>query len=355
MSGSVYSAHKLLRHPERVAAWLEGRPAAPVHVRIKPMNRCNHACWYCAYRADGLQLGEEMDEGDRLPADTLRGIARDLVGMGVRAVTFSGGGEPLLYRELPEIVEILGSGGVQVAALTNGSNLKGRMADAFARFGTWVRVSVDAVDDASYARARGIGPGQFTRLLRTMREFADRGSRCTLGVSLIVGAENAGRVAEACALFKEAGAAHVKLSGVVVGNDHAANEAYHAPLRAVVGDQIAQARRLEDAGFAVVDHYHALPERFDKPYRRCPMMRFLTVIGADGCVYACQDKAYTEAGRIGALAGRSFREFWFSVETQAFLAGFDPAAGCSHHCVSHAKNLMLDEVARLDSGHGAFV
>ena len=355
MGTGVYSALKVMRYPDRIWAWLAGRPAAPVHVRIKPLNRCNHDCWYCAYRAGSLQLGEQMDEGDRLPADQLRGIARDLVAMGVAAVTFSGGGEPLLYRELPEIVEILGEGGVRVAALTNGSNLKGRMAEAFARHGTWVRVSVDAVDDEGYARTRGIGPGNFTRLLDNMSDFAARGSRCTLGVSLIVGTENAPRIAEACTLFKAAGASHVKLSGVVVDNGHDANEAYHAPLRPIVQAQIAEARRLEEDGFRIVDHYHALPERFDKPYGSCPSMRFLTVIGADGCVYACQDKAYTEAGRIGSLDGRSFAEFWSDPATQAFLAGLDPRRACAHHCVAHTKNLVLQEIAGLDPDHGAFV
>jgi len=353
--GAVYSAAKVLHHPDRVAAWLEGRPAAPVHIRIKPVNRCNHSCWYCAYRADGLQLGDQMDEGDRLSTGMFHGIADDLVAMGVRAVTFSGGGEPLLHRDLPDIVEKLGRGGVRVATLTNGANLKGRMAEAFAAHGTWVRVSVDAVDDDAYARARGIRRGEFTRLLENMAAFTARRSACVLGVNLVVGAENADRVAEACATFRAVGVAHVKVSGVVIANGGAENEAYHAPIRATVAAQIAEARRLETPDFHIVDHYHALPDRFVKPYRTCPMLRFLTVIGADGCVYTCQDKAYTQAGRIGSLRGTTFRELWYAAETQAFLAAFDPSATCAHHCVAHGKNLLLDEIAGLDRDHAAFV
>ncbi|PWC97423.1 radical SAM protein [Azospirillum sp. TSO5] len=353
--GSVYSAAKVFRHPDQVASWLAEMPSAPLHIRIKPINRCNHSCWYCAYRADGLQLGDEMDEEARLPVGTLRRIATDLVSMGVKAVTFSGGGEPLLYRELPEIIGILGGGGVKVATLTNGANLKGRMADAFAAHGAWVRVSVDAVTDDSYARARGVRPGAFTKLLENMADFTARKSSCVLGVNLVIGAENAGKVAEACAIFRSVGVAHVKLSGVVVANSGAENAAYHLAIQDTVAAQIVEARRLETDSFRIVDHYHALPERFTKLYQSCSMLRFLTVIGADGCVYTCQDKAYTDAGRIGELDEGRFRDFWFSERVQAFLSGFNPSVSCAHHCVSHTKNMLLDEVARLNPEHADFV
>lgn len=351
----LYSNLKILRYADRIEALREGRIAAPVHVRIKPINHCNHDCWYCAYRVGNLQLGEEMDERDRIPDAKLMEIAGDLVEMGVQAVTFSGGGEPLLYRSLPEVIERLAAGGVRVAALTNGANLKGRMADAFARHATWVRVSLDGYDDESYARARGIEHGQFTRLLHNMAEFAARGSRCVLGASFIIGAGNAGHIADVCRQLKAIGVNHVKLAGAVVGNGAAENNAYHRAIADRAGPQIALAKTLADERFAVLDHYHELEERFDKDYRSCPFARFLTVIGADCQVYACQDKAYTAGGRLGSIRERSFQEFWFSPETAARLREIDPSVSCRHHCVAHQKNLALHEMLSLDTEHARFV
>ena len=143
----VYSNLKFMRFTDRLEALAGGRTAAPVHVRIKPINRCNHSCWYCAYRSDALALGEDMDQGDRIPTAKLFEIVDDLIAMGVQAVTFSGGGEPLLYKALPEVIRRLAAGGIRVASLTNGANLRGAMADAFAEHGTWVRVSLDGWDD----------------------------------------------------------------------------------------------------------------------------------------------------------------------------------------------------------------
>ena len=171
MNKNKYSDLKFLGYPETLVALKEKKVIAPVHLRIKPTNVCNHDCWYCAYHASGLQLGDQMTYRDVIPFEKLNEVADDIVKMGVSAVTFSGGGEPLLYKRLPEIIKKLYKGGVKVATLTNGSNLKGLMAEAFQKYGTWVRVSLDGYDDDSYAKARGIKVGEFTKLMENMRAF----------------------------------------------------------------------------------------------------------------------------------------------------------------------------------------
>jgi MoaA/NifB/PqqE/SkfB family radical SAM enzyme len=352
---TYYSALKFLRFSDNLEALAQGRVVAPLHIRVKPTNHCNHDCWYCAYRTDDLSLGEEMREHDSIPAGRMLALAHEFVEMGVRAVTFSGGGEPLLYKPLPDVIDILADGGVRVAALTNGSNLKGRVADSFARHGTWVRISMDAWDNASYVKSRGAKRNEFSRLIDNIRAFTARDTRCVLGVSFIVGHENHLRIAELCALLKDCGVNHVKVAGAVVCNDAMGNNDYHRSIKAEVARQIARAKALDDARFSVLDHYHDLEDRFEKSYHSCPFLQFLTVIGADQAVYTCQDKAYTQAGRMGSIADRTFREFWFSAENQHFLKSFDPAERCRHHCVAHAKNLAIHDYLSLDDEHSYFV
>lgn len=351
----LYSNQKFLQFPEHLKALREGRVVAPVHIRIKPTNRCNHNCWFCAYRVDNLQLGQDMDEKDEIPEAKMMEIVDDIVAMGVRAVTFSGGGEPTIYKPLPQVIERLAAGGVRVAALTNGSNLKGRVADAFAAHGTWVRVSVDAWADAPFSKSRGVPDGAFSKLMDNIRAFTARKSRCVLGVSYIVTKDNCHHIAELCAMMKDAGANHVKVAGAVVDNDIAGNNAYHREITALVREQIARAKALEDGTFTVLDHYHDLEERFEKAYRTCPFLTYLTVIGADQKVYTCQDKAYTALGTLGDIRHRRFKDFWFSEENRARVFGFDPSLACKHHCVTHAKNLAVLEALAIDPEHGLFV
>jgi len=82
---------------------------------------------------------------------------------------------------------------------------------------------------------------------------------------------------------------------------------------------------------------------------------FLTVIGADCKVYTCQDKAFTEAGTLGSIKERSFREFWFSEENRQRLFSLNPSVECSHHCVTHSKNEAIIDLLSIDPDHGVFV
>ncbi|MBI3553400.1 MAG: radical SAM protein [Elusimicrobia bacterium] len=355
VSRSIYSRLKLFHFDGRLSAIAGGTASAPVHVRIKPINACNDDCWYCAYRSESLDLGNLMRLRDRLPDEKMAELARDLPAMGVRAVTFTGGGEPLLHPALPATIESLARGGVKTAALTNGAFLKDDAARALKRHGTWVRVSMDSWDDASHTESRGAKPGEFTTILSNMADFAALGGDCELGVSFIVSRRNAARIYDACRLVKEAGARHVKLSACIVGNSGAENNAYHRPILEEVRAQIERCRVLEDASFGLVDHYHEMDDRFEKSYRVCRFLEFLTVIGADGGVYACQDKAYTESGFLGSIKDRSFRELWYSAECRDRRAAIDPSRVCSHHCVAHAKNLLIEEYLSIDAEHGAFV
>jgi sulfatase maturation enzyme AslB (radical SAM superfamily) len=351
----LYSNLKFLRFQDRLAAFQRREVLAPVHIRIKPTNRCNHDCWYCAYKVDNLQLGEEMVEADTIPPEKMAEIVEDIIGMGVQAVTFSGGGEPLLYKTLPETITRLAEGGVRVATLTNGANLKGRMADVLARHAVWVRISIDAWDNASYCKARNLKGDAFSQLLRNMRAFTARDTRCVLGVSFIITEENYEYLVDACTTFKEAGVNHVKLSGVVVDNAGDQNNQYHDRFMEQVTAKIHEAETLTDAHFTIINHYHALEERFNKPYTLCPFLQWLTVIGADSKVYACQDKTYTPSGLLGSIQDQSFKTFWFSEENRRRLFALNPARVCRHHCVTHSKNLAIYDFLDLDPDHSVFV
>ena len=352
---TYYSSLKFLHFAEHIQAIEQGEVVAPIHIRVKPTNHCNHKCWYCAYRTNDLLLGDEMEEKDSIPEDKMLALAHEFIDMGVKAVTFSGGGEPLLYKPLPHIIKVLASGGIRVAALSNGSNLKGRVADAFAEYGTWVRISLDAWDDDSYVKSRGAQKADFSKLIGNIRSFTSRDSKCVLGVSFIVGHNNYQHIAEICELLKDCGVDHVKVSGAVVSNDAAGNNIYHSEIKEEVAKQITAAQSLSDSSFTILNHYHDLEERFEKHYHTCYFLQYLTVIGADQNVYTCQDKAYTKPGRMGSIADRTFKDFWFSEENKHFLNSFDPAEMCQHHCVSHAKNLAINEFISLDHEHAYFV
>lgn len=357
----LYSRTKVFHFPDKLMAQAEGRHTAPVVVRIKPTNRCNHSCRYCCFRVAGLPMSDGMKEGDEIPEGVMTEIVADLTAMGVRAVIFSGGGEPLLYRPLVRAVKDLANAGIRIGVLTNGSRLEGTIAHLLAEEATWVRVSMDAATPATFAAIRGVSPREFSRVCRNIERFAVLSSgRCELGVNLVVTRENHHEVGPFLALMKHLGVAHVKVSEAVVGMTAEENRQYVRPWHRKVREAIEEARSiLEDGRFCVVDRLLD-PDRpgdggYDKPYSWCPFASWLTVIAADRCLYTCQDKAYSAAGRIASLAGRSLREAWFDEETRRRIASICPSRDCRHHCVAHEKNLLLLDYLGADPAHVPFV
>jgi len=351
----VYTKLKFFRFHDQLTALENGHMAPPVHVRIKPINVCDHHCWYCAYHDPNLQLGEAMEYKDRIPRDKLMEIIDDLAEMGVGAITFSGGGEPLIYPNILEAVNRIGKHGLKLATLTNASHLMDEVAEAFARYGTWIRVSIDAWDPESYARYRGVKLDEFDKVINNMRNFVKLKSDCVLGINYIIDKDNYKHIFEFVTLMKQIGVNHVKLMGVIVSNDGKESNDYHQGIRDGVREQLEKIRVLEEDNFKIIDHYHEFPERFDKEYNTCPSQQFLTIIGADSKVYACHDKAYTEKGLLGSIANRSFKEFWFSEENRNKMRSIDPSVDCNHHCAEHRRNLLLHEYLSVDSNHIEFV
>jgi MoaA/NifB/PqqE/SkfB family radical SAM enzyme len=354
---SLYTKMKVLHFKEKIDSLPREveEITPPIHVRMKPTNICNHRCRYCAYRAGDLQLGRDMKATDTIPAKKMFEILEDFEEMGVEAVTFSGGGEPFCYPYLSETVKRLSKTKIRFAALTNGSKLQGEIAELFAHFGTWIRISIDGWDDASYAAYRNVPLGEFKRIMRNMKRFKGLQGTCYLGVSLIVDHKNASHVFSFIKQVKELGVDSAKISPCIISNEAEDNNEFHRPIFQKVKDQIQQAvEELCEDGFELFDAYHELDGKFEKPYSWCPYLQVLPVIGADLKVYTCQDKAYNKReGQIGSIESRRFKDLWFSAKEHFFR--IDPRLHCRHHCVANTKNQLILDYLEADKDHLAFV
>lgn len=326
----------------------------PIHIRIKPTNVCNHNCWYCAYKVDHLQLGQDMVERDFIPLDKMMEIIDDCKDMGVKAITFSGGGEPFTYRYFKETIKKLIENKLPFASLTNGSKLNGEIAELFAYNATWLRISIDGYDDESYAKARDVKVGEFSKLIENMRAFAALPKRtCNLGVSFIIDDKNYNKIYDFSRLMKDIGVDSIKLSGCVVANEGDKNNDYHSTFYSKAKELSQKVKEeLESENFEVFDSYHMLENNFEKEYTWCPYSQILPVIGADLNIYPCQDKAYNlENGVVGSLKEKSLKEFWFDDKNKFFK--INPSIDCNNHCVANSKNKMILDY--LDVEHLGFI
>jgi MoaA/NifB/PqqE/SkfB family radical SAM enzyme len=122
---------------------LGGRPVLAI---FEACLRCNSACGYC-----GLPLNEGRYEMTR---PEIRRVFTGLYRDGLRFV-FVQGGEPLLRRDLPEVLGDLKDMGFGLTLITNGTRLTPSLVARFADLGLNLSVSLDTLDRDRYRRIRG--------------------------------------------------------------------------------------------------------------------------------------------------------------------------------------------------------
>jgi len=292
---------------------------------------------------------------DSIPKAKMMEIIDDCVAMGVKAITFSGGGDPFYYKHLLSTLKKLADTNIEFASLTNGAKLTGELAEIFAHHGQWLRISIDGWDDKSYSEYRSIKAGEFDRLISNMSKFSHLNGQCNLGVSYIIDQKNAEHIYEFVDKIKQTGAESIKMSPCIVSNNGIENNKYHEPIYQRVKDEINRVKgAFEDDSFEIYDSYHLLDERFDKDYHWCPYLQVLPVIGADLNIYPCQDKAYNlENSLLGSIKDISFKDFWFR-DREKFFA-INPSIHCNNHCVANEKNKIILDYLGVDDNHIGFV
>lgn len=354
--GSIYTNMKVFHFKDKIDSLpREAKQIlAPVHIRIKPTNVCNHRCFYCAYREKGLQLGQDMQEKDFIPEEKMMEVIDDIIEMGVKSITFSGGGEPFCYQYLYQTAKKLADSPVQFAALTNGARLTGEVAKIFAQQATWVRISMDGWDDASYKRFRGVKDGEFTKIINNIGEFKSYNGKCMIGVSIIVSRDNAGHVYDLVKILNDCRVDTIKIAPCIISNSGKENNEYHESIFEQIKDEIERAKNDFGSQVEIFDSYHTQLESFAKNYTWCPYLQILPIIGADQNIYPCQDKAYNlEEGLIGSIKNQRFKDFWTSNKEKFFK--INPSILCNHHCVANGKNTSILDYLNADPEHLAFV
>ena len=162
---------------------LRGR--ALTDLRISVIDRCNFRCPYCMPEDDYPRDHEFLSKADRLRFEEIERLARIFVGLGVRKLRLTGG-EPLLRRDLPELVRQLAAipGASDIAMTTNGALLADK-AEALRDAGlSRITLSLDSLDPKTFETMSG-GRGDVATVLAAI-DAAERAGYPPLKINAVV-------------------------------------------------------------------------------------------------------------------------------------------------------------------------
>ncbi len=127
-------------------------------LRISVIDNCNLRCPYCMPQSKYGEGYRFLPEGELLSFGEIERVACAFVSLGASKLRITGG-EPLLRRDLPELIRTLrGIEGVEDIALTTNGLLLRRQAKALREAGLdRVTVSLDSLDDGVCGKMNGRG------------------------------------------------------------------------------------------------------------------------------------------------------------------------------------------------------
>lgn len=140
----------------------------PFHVELDPIDVCNADCFFCN--------SAEIRNGAILSWERLGPLVDELIAGGLRSFRISGGGEPLLYRQLGQLMDKMATAGVVMDNVTtNGIRLTGQTLDHVVKVPiSNVFISLNYATEEQYGRFMRISPQRFHTVVENIRKIDAR-------------------------------------------------------------------------------------------------------------------------------------------------------------------------------------
>ncbi len=332
-----FSSDKILKHLDRVNAWMEGKNPPPVTVELDMTNRCNHRCPECV--VNYFRAADNSFLSSRIAKNIIRQLAKNKV----RGLIFTGGGEPLCNAYTLESVELAKASGLDLGFITNGSLLNDNAARVILKNTTWVRVSLDAASVEVFKLTHGLDGNEFNKvvsnieLLVGMRKKLK--SKCIIGVGFLTSDKSVVDMEKAAMLAKRLGVNYLQFRPMQI--NHGGKFVYHWT---DITDKILRCLNYSDSSFHVLYSKHkyemAKDSLFGRYYRKCYGQQFATVIAASAKMYICCHTRGYEKYCIGDLNRNSFKEIWGSKDRKSAIERIN-FSDCIPLCRDNTFNQIL--------------
>jgi MoaA/NifB/PqqE/SkfB family radical SAM enzyme len=344
----AYSDLKAAWHLDKIEAMRKGHQVVPAQVQLILSDLCNQDCHFCAYRSSaGFSIeqfaGEhgEKNPNRKIPTAKAVEILDDCASLGVKAIQFTGGGEPTVHPDHLLIFEYAQNLGLETSLVTNGVLFRPGWEHTLPKM-KWVRVSIDASNPEMYAAVRRVKPEFYATALSHVTmlaaEIEKQGTDCLLGVGYVLTRENWADAYEGVRRIRETGAANVRLSAMFSTE----GAGYYEGMEHVIRAEIAKIKELATDRFSVVDLFgdrisdlvqHA-PD-----YDFCGYQQFNMYVGGNLKVYRCCTTAYTRHGEVGDLTHQRLASWFYSHQKDDAYGSF--SARTCETCQFNGKNRAI--------------
>ena len=344
MEANQFASDKILKHCDRIAEWQTTGVTKPIIWELDMTNVCNNKCPWCFGYA-----GERNTA--TLSYDVAIDILKQIRNFGARAVTFTGGGEPLCNPVTLRVVQYARDLGLDVGFITNGLKIDWVTADILVNACTWVRVSLDAGDAKTHEWMHGVSSSAFDKVINGITELVKaekrNGATCTIGVGYLTCNQSLHSMEAATKLCKRLGVSYIQFRPRMqqyVGQalDYDSNQ---LRIRSLLDK--CQSYGTRDFNVLCSKHkYECIETNIVRKYPVCYGHNFAGVICADQKVYLCCHFRGVDDFCFGDLREFPLAALWTMSFRKDAIARID-LAQCPPLCRCDGMNEILYAAARL--------
>lgn len=339
-------SHKLMFHPKRVAEWCEGKLVYPINAEVGLAGGCNHRCVFCAVDYMGYKP-------QFLTKEILHERFTEMHEKGLRSVLFAGTGEPLLNKDITDIINDTKNIGVDVALSTNGVLFEEDIARECMGAISWIRFSVSAGTEQTYKNIHRGKDGDLERVFHNLFEAARLKKqyewKTVLGVQIVMVPENEHEILTLARKVKGLGADQFSVKSI--GWQPLSNEELKKFDRISYYEHCEeleeQLKQLSDDKFrAIFRSNRASKPKIGKPYRECYAMPFHINIDANGDVWPCCTLVGMDGMSFGNIYDNTFEEIWIGDRRKSAIEKINNMnlSECSPECKLDDMNRYLHEL-----------
>lgn len=341
---------KVLRHANRIALLQAGKTPFPVNMEVDISNRCSLGCGgsvedggchfsYTHTKGPLAVINPEVEAtGDLMDLGMFSRIAREMAEAGVKSITFTGGGEPIVHPMFHHFLEIAKAKGLEVGIYTSLAGWAPHKVKAIRDCCTWAVISLDEPTREAYEAWKGTNA--FQSVCRGVRELTADGSKCVVGASFLLHEGNWQKVEDMYKLHKELATDYclfrplvkydLKNPSKMVEDVHDWSDRTGMYLRPLL--QGMEERHADViASLSKFERY----TQWNRPYKACHAASLSGIVTPNGKVWACVNRRGFPGSCIGDLSSEPFMEVW---QRQQRWQDFDQ---CRVLCRGDEVNLAL--------------
>lgn len=329
-----------MHHVRELATWQKGGHIFPIQVEISPTNICNHHCVFCAY--------DYIDRKDKhyLNFDILSDTICQLHNLGTKSLFYSGEGEPLIYKQLPDIIEYASNLNFSQAINTNGVLLTEEKIKRIIPHLDWIRISINGADKETYANVHRCKESDYLSVLKNIKHMCkvrdENHLKIVIGIQMVDVNQSIKYIDDFIIKIREYGVSYFAIKRFNQHPDIAKKD---------VVDKINIFNNLKKYStdkFDVVIRDNINNKSINenkRKYKQCFGMKFFAEITSDGNVYSCGPHLGNKLFSYGNINNKQFREIWskenIDVKFNEIMDTINIDKDCMPNCRLHNVNNFL--------------